>query len=59
MKETTRIVTVEITQIADGEYPRPDDVDLRDFELDLKNYLNMDDVTVVRVQDFVMEKEHE
>lgn len=59
MKETTRIVTVEITSIGDGEANRPDYTDLRGFEHELKDYLGADDVTVVRVQDFVMEKEHE
>ena len=56
MKETTRIVTVEITKIFDENLPSADYADQRGFEHELKKWLDADDAHVTAVQDFVMEK---
>jgi hypothetical protein len=57
MKETTRIYTILMTEIIRG-----DDVETKEdaknhFETVLKLGLNVDDVVVEKVQDFVMEKD--
>jgi hypothetical protein len=56
MKETTRIYTILMTEIIRG-----DDVETKEdaknhIETALKMGLNVDDVVVEKVQDFVMEK---
>ena len=56
MKETTRIYTIIMTEIIRG-----DDVETKEdaknhMETILKMGLNVDDVVVEKVQDFVMEK---
>lgn len=57
MKETTRIYTVQITEIIRGNYVETKEDAKNQMETVLKMGLNVDDVVVENVQDFVMEKD--
>lgn len=56
MKEVTRIVTLEITTIGHGE-GEPQPLDTRKAELLTKKLLDVDDVRITNVQDFIVDKD--
>ena len=57
--EVKRIITVEITVIADGDgYIPATEEAKQEFAEEIKDFLHADDVVVTRVQDFIKDKEN-
>lgn len=56
MSELTRVVTAEITIIGQAEQMSDKEVEGKMVAEAIKKALNADDVNVIKVQDFVMDK---
>ena len=57
MKETTRIITMEITLVSKGEGFAPKNEVKADIEAFFKNATQADDCLVTNIQDFEMDVE--